>query len=281
MRAGSDRALGQVAEHALVVVDEGLGVRASRCRPRTRASASSRAASCQGAANRFPDPAHTLGVAVDDRRSPRGRAVAPRRPWSAGWISFAGGLDVVGRPWGFPSWTSRIMSTLLGRGRPAVRRARGGRGADHVRLADDADEVGDMTATHAFDVIRVDRLSGDRRQVSSSSPDSFSPSVCMQTATSNASACRERRVDDPHREAPQSSWISRPIGAGIRSSRSRANPGSRCGRRPEVPRLIGKRSNASKRRSHAATPVPRSPAVIKVVTPADSATGGPGAGLSR
>ena len=112
--------------------------------------------------------------------------------------------------------------------------------------------------------------------VSSSSPDSFRPSVCRHTATSNASAVVSA-ASITRADEPQSSWTFNPIApAAIMPS---ANPATSVRADACRPRFIGRRSNASNVRSmrHAGS---SNPAVINVVTPADSATG-TSRGLSR
>ena len=126
-----------------------------------------------------------------------------------------------------------------------------------------------MSASDALDVVRVDRPPGDRVTVSSSSPDSLRPSVCRQTATSNASAVASV-ASMILADAPQSSCTFRPI-APDAIARS-ANPGTSVRAEACNPRFTGRRSNASKVRSmrHGGS---SNPAVTNVVTPADSATG--------
>ena len=105
--------------------------------------------------------------------------------------------------------------------------------------------------------------------VSSSSPDSFRPSVCMQTAMSNTSAVVSA-ASMIRADAPQSSWTFSPIAPDAITSS--ANPATSVRADAWRPRFTGSRSNASSVRSirHAGS---SNPAVISVVTPADNATG--------
>ena len=110
-------------------------------------------------ADRLADPPHALGVAVDDADGAElvQRALGGHR----GRVDpLPGGVDVLADV-RRPPVHGQDHRQVLGRGGPAVGDGGSGRGAHHVRLAGDPDQVGDVAAAGPLHVVGVDRPAAD------------------------------------------------------------------------------------------------------------------------
>ena len=226
----------------------------------------------------LPGAADRLADALPCRSSSRSRshparAAGLRRPsWSGGSSSLAPATSSAS---GSPHGRSGSVD-VLDVGGPPPWQAGGGRRTEHVRHADEPEHVGHVAAPGPLHVVGVDRAAADRRQ-----------SCPRLSGPRSARRCAGR----PRRRAPR-----RPRGSRRRSRDARPSPrGSSgpptpprsigraaLGGRPALacsPTFTGRNSNASSVRCmrHAGS---SNPAVIRVVTPALSATG-TSRGLSR
>ena len=106
------------------------------------------------------DPAHPLRVGVDDRDRTE-LVEGPSAAIVAGWIRSRASATSPATA-NDPPWLSRIIATCSS----AVARPYGERGcrggADHVRLADQPEQVGEVAAAGPLDVVGVDRPAADR-----------------------------------------------------------------------------------------------------------------------
>ena len=223
-----------------------------------------------GASHGLADPAHALGVAVDDRD--RAEVVQRSLGGHRSRVSPLARGRLVLRQRRVPLVDQQDHVDVLGGGR-AARTGRVGVVEEHTMLASrtSPEQVGDVSAAGALDVVRVDRPAGDRGHRVLELAGLVQPVGVQADRDVVRLGHAERRVDDlgPTRPSPRGP-SSPPHPPRSRAPRARGDVRARalaCN-----PRLTGSRSNASKVRSHGHGGS-SNPAVISVVTPADSATG--------